>query len=657
MFIRRRDLLKASGVAIATPLALFPQNQESVSLKNRATGFEWRHPGLRIEPVFVTEAGPMPPKVAARQQVQVFPDSSVVQFRCEFRNEGSENVPGVTAFGPLRMALKPGLGPLQVHCMRRNSYAIERIPVDRRLELLGGQWNSPQHAGLLILEAMDEREFLFTGIEWERGWRYRISRTDQATWLEVDVADLRHDLAPGQTLLTPRVFLGTAGGDLDAAVSVAHRYLKAHVYPKPLDNSPWVVYDIWGTEAEGVEKALLDEIDFAADLGVEMFYVDASWYKGSSKKGTGDWGCGLGNYAEDREKFPRGLAYMSERAHGRGLRFGLWVGPNIVDSRLIPGTIPRRWVVQVDGADRVLRIPSWESACHQVCLGCREYIEHLKSNLSRIVEAFRLDWLKWDNSGIPGMPGRCNRADHGHQAGDGSYAALAGQYEIFEHLHGKFPNLVLEQCGYGSRHDLGLARTIRANWLSDASYPAAHVRENALVARFAYPSFYNGGWVLKGDPDLEKAKNDAALDTIFRSRMIGLFGFGTLLGTLPERVSLFRPEVLAAARRNIALYKKYRHLLHGDCYGLFPPAGSPEGWQAVQFVAGDRAVILSFRGKSTQSTMRIPVRGVTAARDYVLTMANTNTQVRVPGSQLLREGIVLDLSRPEMSEVLLINGA
>ena len=29
-------------------------------------------------------------------------------------------------------------------------------------------------------------------------------------------------------------------------------------------------------------------------MGVELYYVDASWYKGSSKKGDGDWGCGLG---------------------------------------------------------------------------------------------------------------------------------------------------------------------------------------------------------------------------------------------------------------------------------------------------------------------------------------------------------------------------
>lgn len=654
-----------------------------LSLQNRETGFEWVRPNLAFEPIFVSGSRPQTASLStwltesasrsipghtlhltsssgaefhARTACACFPDVPVFEFRTEFQNKSAAPLERVTAFGPVRIPLRPDLGPLEVHCMRRNSYALERLPVQGKLTVEGGGWNAPSHAGLLILEAMKSHEFLFVGIEWERGWRYTLEVSNDAVWLAVDVSGLSHDLAPDVVLSTPRVFLGLAGGDLDRAVNAAHLYLKTHVFPNPLPNSPWVAYDIWGTENEGVEQALLDEIDFAADLGVELFYVDASWYKGSSRRGTGDWGCGLGNYEEDRHKYPRGLAYMSERVHSRGMNFGLWVGPNIVDSRLVPNTIPHRWVAQLDGADRVLEIPAWEATCHQVCLGCPEYIEHLKRNLSRLVLDFRLDWLKWDNSGLPGLPAHCNRPDHGHQAGDGSYAALAGQYQVFEHLHEAFPNLVLEQCGYGSRHDYGLARTIRANWLSDASFPATHVRENALVAAFSYPSFYNGGWVVREDPELEKVKDAARLDTLFRSRMLGLFGFGTLTGKLSERVSLFAPEVLTAARRNIPLYKRYRHLLRERIHYLFPPSGSPESWQAVEFHAGDasEAVVLCFRGKSTQASLRLILRGLNPTISYSVTSANTGQTSRIGGAKLLQEGIIATLQKPETSEVFLI---
>ena len=253
------------------------------------------------------------------------------------------------------------------------------------------------------------------------------------------------------------------------------------------------------------------------------------------------------------------------------------------------------------------------------------------------------------------MPGVCDRADHGHQAGDGAYAALLGQYEVFRFLHEKFPALALEQCGYGSRLDYGLARTIRANWLSDASFPSSHVRDNALVASYIYPSFYNGGWIIK-DPELDKTKDPDILDTIYRSRMIGLFGFGTLNGTLPERVSLFPPAALAAARRNIAHYKRYRHLLHGRAYHLFPPLGSPEQWQAVQVVSDDsaQAVVLCFRGKSTQNEMRLPVQGLQASRTYQVTSANQAAPQTLPGKQLLSEGIIARLAKTEMSEIFFL---
>jgi alpha-galactosidase len=341
------------------------------------------------------------------------------------------------------------------------------------------------------------------------------------------------------------------------------------------------------------------------------------------------------------------------------MKFGLWVGPNVVDSRIVGTLIPKQWIAQFDGKDQTLQPEGWEVPVDQVCLGCREYIDFLKTELTRIVRDFHLDWLKWDNSGIPASPAGCNRPDHGHQAGDGSYAALVGQYEIFNHLHTTYPDLVLEQCGYGSRLDYGLARTIRSNWLSDASFPSDRVRQNAMVASHLYPSMYNGAWIVSEDPDLLKSTNDPAmLDTIFRSRMISLFGFGTINGQLKERVSLFPEPVLAAARRNTDLYKRYRHLLQHDCYQLLPDSGTKKDqWQAIQFVlpSGKETVVLAFRGGSEQETIQIPLRGLKNSGNYEIEFANEGTvHLRKNGDELLSKGLGVSLKHPRMSEVILI---
>ena len=281
----------------------------------------------------------------------------ILEIQAEFQNASKTSLAGVTAFGPFRFALRDDLGPLQVHAIRRNEYGLESIPVNGPVALSGGRWNAPEYGGLLLLEAVGKDEFLLVGIEWERGWRYRIEKEATGTWLSVDVADLTHDMAPGERLPAPRVFLGLSHGDLEQAFLTARHYMQRHVFPDPLQNSPWIVYDFWATEAEGVEEACCAKWSFAAKLGVDVFNMDASWYQGSSKKGTGDWGCGLGHYADDRQKYPSGLAAISRRVHEAGMKFGLWVGPNVVDSRIVGTLIPKLWIAQVDGKDQTLQPP------------------------------------------------------------------------------------------------------------------------------------------------------------------------------------------------------------------------------------------------------------------------------------------------------------
>jgi len=650
------------------------------SLRNPKTSFEWARNRTSMVPVLATagqtardwmvlRSGLEPAAAGNRFEytsrsnavdvtmtavLQAFSDAPIVEFQSEFQNTGKTPLKGVTAFGPFRFALRDDIGPLSVHAVRRDAYGLETKAITGDLALSGGRWNAPEYCGLLLLEAADKGEFLLVGIEWERGWQFRIEKDANGTWISVDLEDLTHDMSAGEKLSAPRVFLGLAQGDREQAFLTARHYMQRHVFAPPLKNWPWVVYDFWATDAEGVQDALLHEVDFAAKLGADVFVHDASWYSGSSRKGTGDWGCGLGNYTEDREKFPMGLAAMSRKVHGAGMKFGLWVGPNVVDSRLVGTTIPKHWTAQLEGKDLTLHPDGWESSATQVCLGCREYIDFLKDKLTRIVRELDLNWLKWDNSGIPRLPANCDRTDHGHQLGDASYAALIGQYEIFDHLHRAFPDLVLEQCGYGSRLDYGLASTIRANWLSDSSSASEHVRQNAMVAGYLYPSADNGAWVVSEDKALTESANDPAmLDTIFRSRMLGLFGFGTILGMLKERISLFPEPVLAAARRNIEVYKRYRHLLQNDCYHLLPTGATEGQCQAIQFISpsAEEAVVLVFKAGSSQDAVRVPLRGLRASGSYEITFANGGPTLRAGGADLLSNGIKLFLAHPATSEV------
>lgn len=650
-----------------------------LSLRSERTGFEWITRGQGFAPRLTSSRRPeldwkrgmsssrdhaMTLRASTAEAFEVrldiasFANSGAFSWRQVYANAGKGPVADVTRAECLKLQLRPDIGNLVAHCVRRDGdYVREALPLDDVVEVQGGVWNGPSHAGLIIIEAEGANEFLVVGVQLERGWTLRLRRGAESVEFAIEVHDMQKRIGRGEKLEAAPIFLGACAGGLDDAVNLALSHLTAQILPAPAANTPWVGYDIWSTDAKDVEANILAEIPFAAKLGVDLFYLDASWYQGSSKRGTGDWGKGLGSYVEDREKFPRGLRYLSDQVHAAGMKFGLWVGPNIVDEDLVGRDIPAQWIAAENGVRREQVIPSWQNKLFQACLGCPDYASHLQTQLERLVREYNLDWLKWDNSGLPGIPATCNRDDHGHAGGDGSAAALQNEYRIFEYLHKRFPNLIIEQCGYGSRLDYGRAGTIGANWCSDTTFPAARVRSNAFACATVYPSSFNAAWVVREDDELFAAKTTEAIDAGIRSRMVGQFGVGTLNGQMSQRASLFPPLIIDRMKHNIAIYKRYRHLLSGHVSFPFKPYGTnDQGWQSIAFhnENADEIVVLCFRSTSSQTTARIPLQVARLDANYSVEFMDGARTKSVDGKALRRDGIVVTLAEPGASEILLL---
>jgi len=647
------------------------------SLRNKASGFEWLATEQAFSPLAATASAEprtwAPLASTAREgvlsiragssdglqaelEVAAYGDTGAFRWRQSFVNGGGSPIRALLGVSGLDLVLNGAAGQLVVHCVRRDSdYYREALPVRGHLEVKGGGWNAPSHTGLLIIEAIGRSECLVVGVQQERGWTLTLDESPTGTRLRVAFSDMEAALGPGERFEAPPLYVGAIGGGLDQAVDLSLTHLRRRVLPKSLDRAPWVAYDIWSTDRTDVEKNILDEIPFAKELGIELFYLDASWYRNSSLKGEGDWGKGIGSYVEDRVKFPRGLRHLSDQVHAAGMKFGLWVGPNIVDAALVPAEIPENWLAHVDGKQSVLTIPTWEHQVLHVCLGCPQYAEHLKTQLTRLVREYNLDWLKWDNSGIPALPARCNRPDHGHAPGDGSAAALANEYAIFRHLHETFPDLALEQCGYGSRLDLGRAAYVRANWCSDTSFPSWRVRANAMACATVFPSGYNASWIVREDKEFFGYEHPHEIDGGIRSRMLGLFGVGTLNGQMSQRASLYPPKVVERLKVNIQAYKSYRHLLMQQLSFPFQPYGkSPQGWEAVQFTddAGEEAVLICFRSASSQAVSQLPLSRLLPDATYSVSFTDGGTEESATGKQLMTNGLLVTLAQKDSSEIV-----
>ena len=261
-------------------------------------------------------------------------------------------------------------------------------------------------------------EFVFNTAEPHAGWfagiefsgRTRITlyrhRTDLKSTLGLnpEPGPFRTRLITGDRFETPTVFLGAFTGGPDGAGNQLRPWVRT-VLNNPLTwndpHYPLLVNNSWGSGMQVDETLALRMIAESKELGLEMFGLDAGWFRG-----VGDW-------YPDPKKFPRGLAYVSDEAHKQGLRFGIWVDWSQAALDNQPGALNvrdpkvRNWVVGDLG-------PDWkpeEFKGQTIDIGVPAAHDYAAKEVKRLVEDNHLDMLEHD--GYLVAQG-CTRDDHPH---------------------------------------------------------------------------------------------------------------------------------------------------------------------------------------------------------------------------------------------------
>ncbi|MDG0793874.1 alpha-galactosidase [Cohnella ginsengisoli] len=117
-------------------------------------------------------------------------------------------------------------------------------------------------------------------------------------------------IAPGETIAAPDMHFGASHADLDAAIQNLHAYLRQSVLRQAGDGLQPVIYNQAGYMVPGYkqpemsEEGLKQEVDIAAELGAELFMIDAGWYGNNGTEGADwgeyDWRLVRGGYSSER---------------------------------------------------------------------------------------------------------------------------------------------------------------------------------------------------------------------------------------------------------------------------------------------------------------------------------------------------------------------
>ncbi|ACU71470.1 glycoside hydrolase clan GH-D [Catenulispora acidiphila DSM 44928] len=473
-----------------------------------------------------------------------------------------------------------------------------------------------------------------TALAWSGSWRVTVHRdpADRVTW----TGGFGHEgitwtLGPDQSLETP-VFAGlhTVGG-FGGAARAWHDYLRRYVIPAPAEDRP-VVYNSWEATGFAVDEAgQLRLAETAAQLGVELFVLDDGWFGGRR-----DDTAGLGDWRPYPGAFPHGLGPLVQKVHQLGMRFGLWVEPEMVNADSDLFREYPDWVVHTPQRDATeLR--------QQLMLnyGREDVAQWAHQWLDQLVREHGIDFLKWDanravtDAGWPGHPDPDRLwIDH-----------TRAVYRIMDRLRADHPQLRIEACaGGGGRADIGvLARTDQV-WTSDNTDPVDRLAiQNGFSMLF--PAEVMAAWVTDS-PNIATGRS-TPLRFRFHVSMAGALGIG---GKLTE----WTREELAEAAELVAVYKRVRGVVqHGV---LYRPA--TDGHTAAVHYAseggeggegGDEHVVIAWRA-ATAVGLPGPLVRLTAL-DPDAEYYDVDRQVRITGAAA-RAGLRLDLPRGDYASAL-----
>lgn len=376
-------------------------------------------------------------------------------------------------------------------------------------------------------------------------------------------------LAPGETFVTPEAALSYSEKGLTA---LSDQFQKA--YHANLIRSPWkdkkrpTLVNNWEATYFGFDaEKLLKIAGEAADLGLDMLVLDDGWFgkRNDDNSGLGDW-------FVNEKKLGCTMKELVDRVNALGLKFGIWLEPEMVseDSDLYR-THPD-WVLQIPG-----REPNRSRNQLVLNLSRKEVREYMKKFIDDTLSCANISYVKWDmNRSVDNV---YSAADPTLSQGAIRHKYVLGLYEVMEDMLTRHPDLLLEGCsGGGGRFDAGMLYYAPQIWCSDNTDAIERLRIHYGTS-FGYPMSSVSAHV-SVCPNHQNGRV-----TPFKTRgicaMQGSFGYELDLSKLSE-------EDKAEARRQITVYNENWELFQsGSYYRLNSPMENHD-YTAWSYVSKDQ---------------------------------------------------------------------
>ena len=403
-------------------------------------------------------------------------------------------------------------------------------------------------------------------------------------------------LAKGESFKTPEFIFTLSEGGRGEASRTFHDWARKYQVNKGEESRMTLLNNWEATYFDFDEEKLVKLIGEAKELGVDMFLLDDGWFgnkypRHSDTQGLGDWD-------ETANKLPNGIGRLTEEAKKQGIKFGLWIEPEMVNPKSELYEKHKDWVITLPNRDEYY-------FRNQLVLDLsnpqvQDYVFGVVDNL--MTKYPDIAFFKWDcNSPITNIYSNYLKDKQSHLYVD----YTNGLYKVLDRIKTKYPDLVMMMCsGGGGRTDYEGLRYFTEFWCSDNTDPV-----DRLYIQWGYSQIF-------------PAKTQCAHVTTWNKTapvkfrtdvaMMGKLGFDINLHDLSA-------DDLKYCQNAIRHYNRLKPvILDGDQYRLVSPYSGNHA--STMYVGKDKksAVVFAFDifPKNVEHNTLVKLRGLNPAATY-----------------------------------------
>ena len=408
--------------------------------------------------------------------------------------------------------------------------------------------------------------------------------------------DSEYSLPAKEVFRTPDFYFTYSTQGKGEASRNFHDWARNHQVKNGNDTRMTLLNNWESTYFDFDENKLIGLMDEATKLGVDMFLLDDGWFankypRSSDHQGLGDW-------EETADKLPNGVGRLVEEAQKKGIKFGIWIEPEMVNPKSELYEKHKDWVIHLPNRDEYY-------FRNQMVLDLSnpKVQDHVFGVVDNLMTKYPgIAFFKWDcNSPITNIYSVYLKDKQSHLYVD----YVRGLYKVLDRIKAKYPNLPMMLCaGGGGRSDYEALKYFTEFWPSDNTDPIERLFIQWGYSQIfpsktlcAHVTTWNRGTSIKFRTDVA---------------MMCKLGFDIKLEDMNQNEHLYCDQAV----------KNYNRLkpviLEGDLYRLVSPYGSNH--TSSMFVGKDKktAAVFAFdiHPRYAEKTLPVRLQGLDADKKY-----------------------------------------